>query len=170
MALDRIGRDEHWPWALEQHSRSLGCCRCIRNLCISNRFAHSFSVARQRKRFVIFQARDAYLSRDWVVAETTLRTLLIHSPTDGEAQLLLASLLKRVDRVREAREALHKLRRSDSGKIWATEIARELLFLDRSAVSLQMNTSETNNPLARKELGQENLEPQREEDIQNAAA
>ena len=33
-----------------------------------------------------------------------------------------------------------------------------------------MNTSETNNPLARKELGQENLEPQREEDIQNAAA
>ena len=119
---------------------------------------------------LFFQARDAYLSRDWVVAETTLRTLLIHSPTDGEAQLLLASLLKRVDRVRESREALHKLRRSDSGKLWATEIARELSFLDRSTVSLQMNTSETKNPLARKELGQETPEPQRDEDIQNAAA
>lgn len=72
------------------------------------------------------KARDAYLGRDWLAAETKLRGLLELSPLDGEAQLLLGTLLRRVDRLDEAEQALVQLSRSDSGGAWRTEIAREL--------------------------------------------
>ena len=75
-------------------------------------------------------ARDAYLARDWTTAETRLRELLSRSPTDGEAQLLLGTLLRRVGRLEEARDALQKLSRADSGAGWRTAIARELALLD----------------------------------------
>jgi cytochrome c-type biogenesis protein CcmH/NrfG len=78
-------------------------------------------------------ARDAYLARDWLVAEKKLRAALSLAPTDGEAQLLLATLLRRVGREDEARGALEKLSRSDSGVPWRTEIARERVFLDHSS-------------------------------------
>lgn len=76
-------------------------------------------------------ARDAYLARDWLTAESKLRAALELSPTDGEAQLLLATLLRRVDRLDEARDALQKLARSDSGGPWRSAIARELDLLAR---------------------------------------
>jgi cytochrome c-type biogenesis protein CcmH/NrfG len=47
------------------------------------------------------------------------------SPTDGEAQLLLATMLRRVGRLGEAREALAKLSASDSGARWRAAIAAE---------------------------------------------
>jgi thioredoxin-like negative regulator of GroEL len=71
------------------------------------------------------RARDAYLARDWVVAETRLRQLLELAPTDGEAQLLLATLLRRAGRLDEARTALDKLSASDSGRRWRAAIAVE---------------------------------------------
>lgn len=71
------------------------------------------------------KARDAYLARDWVTAETRLRELLAIAPTDGEAQLLLATLLRRVGRLAEARDALEKLSASDTGIRWRRAIATE---------------------------------------------
>jgi thioredoxin-like negative regulator of GroEL len=75
-------------------------------------------------------ARDAYLGRDWLAAETKLRGLLVVAPTDGEAQLLLATLLRRVDRRAESRAALEKLSRSDAGRPWQAVIRRELTRLE----------------------------------------
>jgi tetratricopeptide (TPR) repeat protein len=75
---------------------------------------------------VYVRARDAYLARDWLQAEARLRELLDLAPTDGEAQLLLGGLLRRVGRVQEARQALEKLARSDSGAAWRGAIAQEL--------------------------------------------
>lgn len=72
------------------------------------------------------QARDAYLARDWVGAERRLRELLRDAPTDGEAQLLLGTLLRRAGRLTEARDALEALARSDTGLPWRAAIAREL--------------------------------------------
>ncbi|MEI6258140.1 MAG: hypothetical protein WCQ77_16035 [Planctomycetota bacterium] len=71
-------------------------------------------------------ARDSYLARDWLAAETCLRTLLEISPTDGEAQLLLGTLLRRVGRCDEAAAALEALSRSDAAGPWRGTIAREL--------------------------------------------
>lgn len=79
------------------------------------------------------KARDAYLARDWLAAETKLRALLVLSPTDGEAQLLLATLLRRAGRVNESKAALEKLARSDSGAAWQAAIARELALLTRDS-------------------------------------
>jgi hypothetical protein len=77
------------------------------------------------------KARDAYLARDWLTAETRLRAVLALAPTDGEAQLLLATLLRRVGRTAEAKRALEQLSRSDSGAPWQTAIAREVVLLDQ---------------------------------------
>ena len=74
-------------------------------------------------------ARDAYLARDWTAAETGLRSLLSRSPADGEAQLLLGTLLRRVGRPAEARDALEKLSRADAGLPWRSVIDRELARL-----------------------------------------
>ena len=79
------------------------------------------------------EARDAYLARDWLAAETKLLALLALRPVDGEAQLLLASLLRRVGRTGEAAKALTKLARSDSGLRWQSAIARERKLLERAA-------------------------------------
>lgn len=79
---------------------------------------------------LFMQARDAYLARDWLAAEAHLRGLLAIAPTDGEAQLLWGTLLRRVGRTAEARAALSKLSRSDSGTRWRTAIDRELQLLE----------------------------------------
>jgi hypothetical protein len=71
------------------------------------------------------KARDAYLARDFITAETRLRALLELAPTDGEAQLLLATLLRRAGRLAEARDALEKLSASDAGIRWRATIAAE---------------------------------------------
>lgn len=72
------------------------------------------------------RARAAYLARDWVAAECRLREILVLAPTDGETQLMLATLLRRVGRLSEAGDALAKLSESDSGACWRTAIATEM--------------------------------------------
>ena len=67
---------------------------------------------------LFIDARDAYLAGDWLKAETKLQTILTLSPTDGEAQLLFGTLLRRVGRFDEAKKSLEKLERSDSGQLW----------------------------------------------------
>lgn len=71
------------------------------------------------------KARDAYLARDWPAAEAHLDHLLAIAPTDGEAQLLRAALLRRLGRVAAAHAALAALAASDAGGPWREEIARE---------------------------------------------
>ena len=87
--------------------------------------------AATEKMFV--EARDAYLARDWVTAETKLLALLALRPVDGEAQLLLASLLRRVGRTGEAAKALATLARSDTGLRWQSAIHREQKLLERAS-------------------------------------
>ena len=76
------------------------------------------------------KARNAYLAHDWLTAEATLRTLLQRDSTDGEAQLLLGTLLRRVGRFDEARAALDQLSRADSGRLWQSAIVRELARIE----------------------------------------
>ncbi|MGI9447954.1 MAG: tetratricopeptide repeat protein [Pirellulales bacterium] len=80
---------------------------------------------------LFIDARDAYLAGDWLRAETKLQTILTLSPTDGEAQLLFATLLRRVGRFVEAKKSLEKLERSDSGQPWQHAICHELSLIKR---------------------------------------
>ena len=81
---------------------------------------------------LFIDARDAYLAGDWLCAETRLQTILTLSPTDGEAQLLLGTLLRRVSRLEEAKKALEKLARSDAGNLWQHAIDRELTLIKQN--------------------------------------
>lgn len=90
-------------------------------------FPPPLSVARSAEADELFvKARDAYLARDWLQAEARIRDLLKTTPTDGEAQLLHATLMRRTGRPTEARRALEQLARSDSGAAWGHEIGVEL--------------------------------------------
>ena len=80
---------------------------------------------------LFIDARDAYLAGDWLRAETKLQTILTLSPTDGEAQLLFGTLLRRVGRFVEAKKSLEKLERSDSGQPWQHAICHELSLIER---------------------------------------
>lgn len=93
------------------------------------------------------KARDAYLARDWLTAETRLRAVLALAPTDGEAQLLLATLLRRVGRKAEAKRALEQLSRSDSGAPWQTAIARELVLLEHDRRDAESESPPDDNVL-----------------------
>jgi len=95
------------------------------------------------------KARDAYLARDWLAAETKLRTLLDLSPTDGEAQLLLGTLLRRVGRLDEAAAALETLSRSDTGSLWLSSIARELERITAARRPAQVSVEPSTLPLTR---------------------
>ncbi len=94
-------------------------------------------------------ARDAYLAADWLQAETKLQTILTLSPTDGEAQLLFGTLLRRVGRFVEAKKSLEKLERSDSGKPWEHAIRHELSLIKRdlqeSSEEIDTNTDVDSN-------------------------
>ena len=80
---------------------------------------------------LFINARDAYLAGDWLRAETKLQTILTLSPTDGEAQLLFGTLLRRVGRFVEAKKSLEKRERSESGKLWQHAIGHELSLIKR---------------------------------------
>lgn len=92
-------------------------------------------------------ARDAYLARDWLAAETKLRALLVVAPTDGEAQLLLATLLRRVGRRTEARTALETLSRSDGGRPWLAVIRRDMARLDAAPTAAEAKEDGSNAPV-----------------------
>ena len=93
------------------------------------------------------KARDAYLARDWLTAETRLRAVLALATTDGEAQLLLATLLRRVGRGAESKRALEQLSRSDSGAPWQAAIAREIVLLDHAGRDAESDSPHDENVL-----------------------
>ena len=69
-------------------------------------------------------ARVEYLKGHWFEAETALRRLLDRNVLDLQARLMLAGLLGRTGRGREATGELDRLFRTDGGEVWHLEIAR----------------------------------------------
>lgn len=111
-------------------------------------FPPPIAVARSAEADDLFvKARDAYLARDWLQAEARIRDLLKAAPTDGEAQLLYATLLRRTGRPAEARQALEKLSRSDSGAAWSSEIAMEWQRLEKPPAAAEDAPGPTVLPL-----------------------
>jgi hypothetical protein len=83
----------------------------------------SRSVEQQQALFL--NAQMEYLKGHWLEAETLLRELLGIDQHDGDARLMLASLLRHSDRAGEALIQLETLELSEAGGKWASEISRE---------------------------------------------
>jgi tetratricopeptide (TPR) repeat protein len=91
------------------------------------------------------QAQDESLRGDWCQAEQTLRKLLRTEPDDGEARLLLATLMKHTRRYGQAREELQRLERLEAADRLRLEIRREydqLQRLEGSAGAADLNTGD----------------------------
>ena len=90
------------------------------------------------------EAFHEYLQGNWFVAETKCRELIRVNRDDAEARLLLATLLRHVDRLVEARKELDVLARQDAGTKWRLEIAQERKLLDEA--TLAPNNSDVAEP------------------------
>jgi thioredoxin-like negative regulator of GroEL len=75
---------------------------------------------------LLVAAQEEYLRGNWFEAEATLVALLQASPEDAEARLLLATLLRRTHKLKEARSELERLGQLDAAERWRLEIGREL--------------------------------------------
>ncbi len=69
------------------------------------------------------EAQSDYLKGQYFEAEATLHRILASGTEDVEAALLLASVLRRTGRFRQATDCLERLERLDSARYWTQEIA-----------------------------------------------
>jgi cytochrome c-type biogenesis protein CcmH/NrfG len=76
------------------------------------------------------RAQSEYLNGNWIAAEQLLTQLVRSNPQDVDAQLMLASLLRRTGQLTEASQRLRKLEATDGAEKWRDEIKRERQLLD----------------------------------------
>lgn len=93
-----------------------------------------------------------YLQGNWFVAEQKCRDLIRLRRDDVEARLLLATLLRHVDRKDEARAELDLLAKFDGAAAWSYEIERERVFLEQEEESdeTEADEHETEPPAIRR--------------------
>jgi cytochrome c-type biogenesis protein CcmH/NrfG len=70
-------------------------------------------------------AQGEYLRGNWFEAELALNQLLERNPSDADARLMLATLLRRIGQPSEAAENLRRLAKSVGADKWQLEIARQ---------------------------------------------
>jgi len=71
------------------------------------------------------RAQGEYLSGNWVGAEQLLAEVLRIDRQDVDAQMLLASLLRRTGQLAEAADRLRRLEATQGSEKWQSEIERE---------------------------------------------
>jgi hypothetical protein len=81
------------------------------------------------------QALAYYLKGNWFEAERTLNQRLASDPSDLDARMMLASLLRHTRRVDEAQQQLDMMERYEGAYRWDLEIARERRLLADVQVS-----------------------------------
>lgn len=75
------------------------------------------------------EAQHEYLKGHWLEAELLIRRLLRRAPADVEARLLLASIERRSNRLKEAKKTLVGMQQI-AGEKWQLEIEMELRQLE----------------------------------------
>jgi hypothetical protein len=70
-------------------------------------------------------AQQDYLRGEYVEAEAGLHRILASGREDMESALLLATLMRRTGRVRQAGDCLDRLERFERAGLWSLEIQRE---------------------------------------------
>lgn len=90
------------------------------------------------------RAQREYLSGNWIKAEQLLGQVVQTNGKDVDAQLMLASLLRRTGHLTEAADRLRRLAATDGAQKWHNEIARERQLLEEQFHS-PTNQNETNS-------------------------
>jgi hypothetical protein len=88
----------------------------------------------------LFRAvQGEYLKGNWFEAELALNQLLERNPSDVDAHLMLATLLRRIGQANEARERLELLSTIEGAEKWQLEIARQQRLLDANVDATAQN-------------------------------
>jgi hypothetical protein len=96
---------------------------------------------------LFLSARGEYLKSNWPVAEQMLHRLLQATPEDVEARLMLATLLRHVGRLEEAKEQLRRLQRWSRAATWNLEIRHEWERLSQLECSAELaEAARVNSP------------------------
>jgi hypothetical protein len=103
------------------------------------------------------EALAEYLQGNWFVAEQKCRDLIRRKKDDVEARLLLATLLRHVDRRDEARQELKLLEKFDAAAAWQFEIEQERLLLEQAEEDAAEETDATDDEV--KTLPMNSAEP-----------
>jgi tetratricopeptide (TPR) repeat protein len=82
-------------------------------------------------------AQREYLRGNWFEAELSLNRLLEASPGDADSLLMLATLLRRIGQIDEARDCLRRLESLAGAMRWQSENARERHLLSVANVTAQ---------------------------------
>jgi len=99
----------------------------------SNTATHKHSDA------LFIAAQTEYLKKNWIEAEALLMRRLRNSPRDIESRILLASVLRRLQRFDQAKKHLVQLGKFDESAFWREEI--EQLFVSlRGDIELETNS------------------------------
>jgi Tetratricopeptide repeat len=110
------------------------------------------AVVAERCEGLFRRAQREYLSSNWVQAEQLLTHMLELNPGDVDAQLLLASLLRRTGQLTEAAARLDRLIMTDGAEKWETEIEREQELLDEQLHPLHPQEPGETTPLESKQV------------------
>jgi hypothetical protein len=84
-------------------------------------------------------AQGEYLRGNWFEAELALNQALERKPSDVDARLMLATLLRRIGQPNEAIEQLRRLSNTEGAEKWALEIARQQRLLAMPAGDTAQN-------------------------------
>lgn len=120
-----------WPeWLEPWLVRSLWCLLAFAALwtfaaSFSSPSAHSIATPSVEFDALLSMAQSDYLRGQYFEAEATLHRILSTGREDVEAALLLASVLRRTGRLRQALDCLERLERLDQARLWNVEIASE---------------------------------------------
>jgi thioredoxin-like negative regulator of GroEL len=90
-------------------------------------------------RGLFIAAQGEYLKGHWFEAENLLQEMLVRSPADVDAHLLLATLYRHTRRIDEAHERLRLMERLDGVERWQSEIGVERRLLARATASAQVD-------------------------------
>ena len=108
------------------------------------RVRHHDQLRRQRdpQLDLFLSARGEYLKRNWSSAEELLQRLLRETPEDVEARLMLATLLRQVRRLADAKEQLRRLQRWSRAAVWNLEIRQEWEQLSKLECSAEWTANQ----------------------------
>jgi hypothetical protein len=82
-------------------------------------------------------AQGEYLRGNWFEAELALNRLLEHNPCEVDAEMMLATLLRRTGHAAEAHDRLNRLSMREGAVKWQFEIARERTLCTASINTVQ---------------------------------
>lgn len=146
-----------WPELLTANIRSLSAVLACGTWLLGLLDARQVQATLRRSRGLeplsdlFLASRSEYLRGDFVAAESGFSQIVARHPEDVSSRLMLATLYRHQDRLKEAREQLRRLQRWRAASTWQMEIRQEWERISRREFAAETDTDR------RSSLGQDQV-------------